>query len=824
MNLTIKRRVLVLLMLPTLLVLYFSISQIIESKKIIDDMSIIDDISIFARLMHETQKERGMSASYLGTDGKSFINELPKQRKKTDEILKIFEETISNFKDNKNLVGVIDEAIKIYSNLNEHRLAIDNLSVSDSEGINYYSVFNGKILNIISTFANIATNELIVSKTNTYINFLRAKEFAGIERAIITNVFSSDFFEEGELNNLFVLITTQELNINSFLGLASKDIREFYLAKTKDPVFVEIDKMRDIAITKESSQKKSELLSELMTEMGYGGSIHHFKNFVLRKDKKYISRFQVKYLNAKKIISEYKKQSITVNDLKSLEIIESMLDQYNSAIEEIVKLAEDGKSTSVIDSAVKVSDSPAIDAIEQLKLTVHKAIFKVDPQKWFDSMTKKIDILKEVEIYIEEDFIKVSKSLTRTSQLTVFLIIVVLILFIILGLRMIKAIILPIIKLKNITGDTLIKGDLTTKFDVKKKDEISDMSRSLNEFLEKLSSIIISTKNYLDEVNKKIAELLKSVNISKEETNEINTITGQVNSKIITQSSMVDEIKAANNGISESIQNQDSRINEQSERVTESSAAIEQMISSIKSIDRNLEVNEKEFNNLQAVVKLGDDNLIKLKDTVLSISEQSDSVINSNKIIHDIASETNLLAMNAAIAAAHAGDVGKGFAVVADEIRKLAESANIQSTTIADNVIILKDLINHAVQSSNEADNSFKIIVETVKTVSSLESEIKRSLEEQTIGSSQILDSLSHITNITNEVLAGSVEMKNGNKNITGYLEKLVLISEEVKEFIQLVVNKSESVNSSVNKTMEVLNSNIESVKLVNKEIEFFKI
>lgn len=824
MKFTIKIKVILLLLLPTLIIFIFSISQVINSQKKIVEMEILNDVAVLSEFVHELQKERGMSAGYLGTDGKNFAGEIPEQRKITDEKRVLVNTIINNFRINNTLIEAVDIAVSHYSTLDEHRVTIDDLSIPDAEGISYFTNLNAKLLKIISIVSKTASNEIIVVKTNTYVTFLRAKEFAGIERAIMTNVFARDAFDEGGFYKFLILMSSQELNIDAFKQLASKEELHFYNEKIKDPVFSEIQKMRDIAIENGTSLRKSELLLELLMELGYGGSIHHFNNFLLRRDKKDIEGFNIKYLNIKEILLEFRSQNITDADTTSLNTIELTLEKYKEAMVVVLDMVERGSSRNSIDSVALIDNNPAIDAISYLRKTVNDGAFKVDSHHWFVSMTNKINILKEVEDFIADEFVYVSDSLKKSNQRLVAIVVVILISLILLGFRIIQSIIKPILKLKSIAGDALIKGDLSAKFDDNKHDEISDMSKSLNNFLTKLNSIIVAIKRHLSEVNRKITDLAQSMDRSMDATNEISNISHEVNSQIIEQSTMIEKIQLVSDGIGKTIQDQDSRITDQSTRVSESSAAIEEMVSSIKSIDRNLNINEKEFTNLQEVVKVGDTNLLSLKDTVMSISEQSDIVIESNEIIHNIASETNLLAMNAAIEAAHAGDAGKGFAVVADEIRKLAESANVQSTSISSNVAILKNLINLAVQSSSEADNSFKVIVKTVATVASLEAEIKRSLEEQTIGSSQILEALSHITNITNEVLSGSGEMTKGNKNITDYLEKLVINSNEIKEYIQLVVEKSESVKMSVDETLKVLNSNVESVKHVNDEMLFFNI
>ena len=370
----------------------------------------------------------------------------------------------------------------------------------------------------------------------------------------------------------------------------------------------------------------------------------------------------------------------------------------------------------------------------------------------------------------------------------------------------------------------LSEGDLTVTLDDTSKNEIGTMSAYLNNFLHTLNSIITKVKINLDETNGKISQLFDSTDSSRKAADDINNMADQVKTLIISQSAVVSEVSATIEEMVRTIEGQDMKISTQATNVTQSSAAIEELIANIQSIGNNLDNSTKEFANLENAVALGNENVEKLTEMMNSLSHQSDIVDEANSVIKNIAAQTDLLSMNAAIEAAQAGDAGKGFAVVADEIGKLAEISNEQSKLISDNVIKLKNSIALAVNLSSETGNSFELIIKALEKVSYAEKEIMNSLQEQSAGSNQILEALKNIERITEEVHTGSNEMSTGGKSIINEIIGLVDITEKVKKFSLQVVEKADNVKDVVDKTVKILNSNIESMDKVNKEISQFKV
>jgi methyl-accepting chemotaxis protein len=195
------------------------------------------------------------------------------------------------------------------------------------------------------------------------------------------------------------------------------------------------------------------------------------------------------------------------------------------------------------------------------------------------------------------------------------------------------------------------------------------------------------------------------------------------------------------------------RISETADYVLQSSSEIERMVGNTRSIHTTLEHNAGTVLKLNESSAEGKERLRGIGDLISEVSQQSDALIEICDIIGDIADETSILGMNAAIEAAHAGDaVGKGFAVVAGEIRKLAANSGRQAVEIAASLKRIKALIDSSTESSVRAQEQFDVMVSLINTVKTEELRIKDAMENQDSGGNQVLESLNRIKALISEI------------------------------------------------------------------------
>jgi methyl-accepting chemotaxis protein len=257
-------------------------------------------------------------------------------------------------------------------------------------------------------------------------------------------------------------------------------------------------------------------------------------------------------------------------------------------------------------------------------------------------------------------------------------------------------------------------------------------------------------------------------------------------------------------------------IEEQNESVNISSSAIEEMTANIHSVTQTLAENSKYVGALTEASENGKTGLQTVAQEIRGIARDSEGLLEINSLMNNIASQTNLLSMNAAIEAAHAGEAGKGFAVVAGEIRKLAESSSNQSKTTAAMLKKIKASIDNITKSSDDVLARFGAIDTGVKTVSQHEQNILSAMEEQETGGKQILESISRLRDITASVKNGSENMAVSGKTLVRETDGFIKTSKETVEGMNEILKGINQINVSVTHVNEMSlenNQNFESLK-----------
>ncbi|PIE97350.1 MAG: chemotaxis protein [Treponema sp.] len=293
-----------------------------------------------------------------------------------------------------------------------------------------------------------------------------------------------------------------------------------------------------------------------------------------------------------------------------------------------------------------------------------------------------------------------------------------------------------------------------------------------------------------------------------------------VNEHVQSQSSGVLETQATLEQIARSLDLLNTNITSQAASITESVSTIEQMNASIKSVDKGMSENIETLDELKNASQEGSKAVSGTTEIVKIVSENSEGLLEASTVIQNIASQTNLLAMNAAIEAAHAGEAGKGFAVVADEIRKLAEESSTQGKMITNVLKDLKAQIETLSDSSSRVEQQFKVILELLDLVYSRSRSIMDAIMEESSGSMQMLEAIREIHGITEQVRLGSSEMVKGNEEVGRETQKLVEISQEILANMKNVMASSENIKTSISLVLESGEKEEEAIKKVNEQLE----
>jgi methyl-accepting chemotaxis protein len=381
----------------------------------------------------------------------------------------------------------------------------------------------------------------------------------------------------------------------------------------------------------------------------------------------------------------------------------------------------------------------------------------------------------------------------------------------------------PIIKvtatLKDISEG---EGDLTKRVTVKSNDETGDLARYFNLTMDKIKNLVGTIKYKINGLNHTSFELSGNMGKTSTAVEEISSYLDSMENLMVKQENGAMEAGEAVGDIKTSIDSLKKMIEEQTDSVNMSSSAIEEMTANIHSVTQTLGENSRNVDALTEASENGKAGLQLVAQEIQEIAHDSEGLLEINSVMENIASQTNLLSMNAAIEAAHAGESGRGFAVVAGEIRKLAESSEQQSKTTAAMLKKIKTSIDNITKSSNDVLNRFGAIDTSVKTVAIHEQNILGAMEEQETGGKQILESISRLREITLSVKKGSDHMAEAGEILVKETDEFIKTSRETLEGMNKVLIGIGQIKDSVSHVNDMSMENNRNFDALIHETEKF--
>ena len=726
---SIKKRLVILILVPLFAFSIISIKQIVDEYNMMDNYQKLQEIVVLSTkisaLVHETQKERGMSAGYLGSKGKKFNTKLPEQRKLVDKAL----EELTSFLDTIDLTIIdhkiaknIESALNDLSKIESMRTKISSLHIELSSAIGFYTNINAKFLDLIVDASKISISTKITNLLIAYGNFLQSKERAGIERAIGTNILAKQLFNPSINIKFANLISTQQTYLTYFKQYASSDSNIFFTKKLEGKDINEVNRIRDTILnsTSDKYQDESTYWFQVMTQK----------------------------INKLKEVDDKLADELLQNIEKSNSSITSSL-LFTISISIILAIVTLFLGLSILKSIVSELNIFQNALVEFFRYLNRET---TDVKLLDDSSGSEIGTMAKI----------VNTNILHTKRI----------------IEEDKVVIAEVVDLvkKAENGFYTYKVLQTTS-----NPQVEELRNKLNDMMEISRSSLTLIVNALtsfgnadytykidSKISGNVASLVKGANALGDSISEILAMIDKT----------AEELSKNANDLASTSEQLSSASTQQAASLEETAAAVEEITSTITVTSERAVSMQQIAVDMIDISKEDDDLAQQTGKSMDEIDKATKDIVDAIDIIDQIAFQTNILSLNAAVEAATAGEAGKGFAVVAQEVRNLASRSAEAAKTI-------KGLVTYAQEKTSDGKNTAEKMVESFKELNGKVNEVLVSVKEVAEATLEQKKGMQQINNTINQLDIATQENSNAADTVSSKALSLRNISDQLVTIIE---------------------------------------
>jgi methyl-accepting chemotaxis protein len=701
-KLSIKQKLIAIMLIPLVIVILLAAKLAYDSYRSLENLKSLDKVVILSTkigaLVHETQKERGMTAGFIGSKGVKFKDELPRQREEVNKQITFLNEFLSDFDKSKysdDFVKNLNSGLEKLKDLQGVRNSVNSLNIAAPIAIAYYTDTNTLLLNTLGTIVKFSNSPNVTKELGSYMNFLLSKERTGIERAVGTNTFAQNKFTEGLKARFYTLIAEQTAYLDIFSKIASKDIVDFYLKTVVGKDIEEVEKMRKIALF-------SNIEENFGVDPNYWFETITNKINLLKQVEDHISTHLLNEINLEKDEATFHL------------ILFSLLSIFGIGITMI--LARTIAFTILIDVA-----------------SVRAGI-----EEFFAFINFEKDDIKLIGVDSTDELGMMSKIINKNIANTKA------------NIQRDRELIADTIRVAN----SINKGHLDQKIMVNSNNPaLNELKDIINEMLNTLNSNISNILTVLTSYSKlDFRPRLKDNDLEgiiQELEKDINILRDVITQTLLDNKKVGITLKENANILSFNMQSISTAANSQAASLEETAASLEEITSNITNNTQTTTKMASYGEKVKESIKIGQDLANKTVNSMEDINKQALAINEAIGVIDNIAFQTNILSLNAAVEAATAGEAGKGFAVVAQEVRNLARRSAEAANEIKRIVQLATSKTKEGSEIANSMIEGYTSLNENISITLDLIQNVTTASKEQSVGMVQINDAVNNLDQIT---------------------------------------------------------------------------